>query len=544
MIGAALAWFEEHFEAVNALNVFPVPDGDTGTNMLLTMRSAYARVENDESTNVSHIAARLAEGALYGARGNSGTVVSQFMRGFASVLGDAESLDAALLISGFKAALKAGYATFQKPLEGTILTVAREMVDAASAATTTDLRLLLDQVLAQGRASVARTPDLLPILKQAGVVDSGGQGLVILFEGVVRFLNSVSGLESEPYTKIVHPTAISRAALHDAYALSAENDDDGFGYDVQYLIRGHALDVDAIREAIQNMGHSAIVVGDAAAVKVHVHVPDPAVPLDYGKSWGVVEDVVVEDMQAQSAQYFAMRTLKTAAGQHLTIQAVAPGEIAVIAVAPGDGLKHVFYALGAAAVVDGGPTMNPSAGELLDAIERVNAERVILLPNNPNVILAAQQAAQLFSRGNAVILPTRSVPQGIAAMSDYVRTGNLTAVREAMQGSAARVVSGEITTATRDVRFEGVDIHSGQCIGLINDRPAVAGTDVTTVTRDLITKMLDSDEAYDLLTLYYGDLVALEDAEALVEALRMEYDIEIEFVDGGQSLYHYLISLE
>lgn len=549
LIRAGAAWLEKHHEAVNQLNVFPVPDGDTGTNMLLTIRAAYHAIANDDSASVGAVVDRLAYGALHGSRGNSGTVLSQFFRGFADALRSTASLDAKGLSAAFRAAVQAGYRTFQKPVEGTILTVAREIADEVetTAHKVKDLRLILKRAVARGKRAVARTPEKLPILKQAGVVDSGGQGLVMILEGMLRYLYGMTLDEPLPTTGPVH---ISARALDAAFALAEEHGEDGFGYDVQYVIRGQRLDVDAIRETISLMGNSPIVLGDSTMVKVHVHVPDPGVAIRYGRSLGTLEDVVIEDMQAQADEYRALRVGPTlldptpealaAAGQF------ADQRIAVVAIAPGDGLRRLFHDQNAAGVVSGGQTMNPSTGELLEAIVRLDAPQVILLPNNPNIILTAQQAAALAAAHNGKqvhVIPTRTIPQGVSAMLGYLPDGDPAQVIAHMRESMASVRTGEITTATRSLEMDGIRVQAGQLIGLIDDTLAVAGDDVEMVLRALLERMIDAD--HEMVTLYYGQPVAEAEAAELGERLRDAHpDLSIELIWGGQPHYHFFIGVE
>ncbi|MCE7948755.1 MAG: DAK2 domain-containing protein [Chloroflexi bacterium CFX4] len=532
LMAAALFWLEQHVEQVNALNVFPVPDGDTGTNMLLTLRAAYAAAAHETSTEIGVVAAKLAYGALHGSRGNSGTVLSQLLNGIAGALRGKTHLDAALLAQAFAAATQAAYATFPKPVEGTILTVARAISEAVAkaAAQTADLKQLFLDGLASGRDALARTPQLLPILAQAGVVDSGGQGLIVILEGMARLFDDQIGT----LPTLIAPTSLNTEALDAAFALSDEYDDDGFGYDVQYILYGENLDVDAIRAAISAMGNSPIVVGTPEAVKVHVHVPDPQVPLAYGESVGTLSDVVVENMEEQSGQY---RTARLGNSR-------SP-EIAVISVVYGEGMGQIFRDLGAR-LLPGGQTMNPSVGEFLDAMRATNAQRVILLPNNPNVILTAQQAAQLAETEIgclAAIIPTRTLPQGIAAMIAWQADGEFEQVRENMQHFATQVRTVEVTTATRDASLNGVQVQTGQIIGLLEDQIIAAGGEATEVVEAALRHA--AADAHEVITLYHGAHITDDEAEALAESVRLRYpDQEVAVLWGGQPYYHYIIGIE
>lgn len=533
-ITAAFLWFERHAEAVNRLNVFPVPDGDTGTNMLLTLQAALGAIAHLESAHAGEVAVRLAYGALHGSRGNSGTALSQLFNGFAESVRHAAQIDAQLLSHAFQNAVRAAYDTFVKPMEGTILTVARGIAEAAerAAAQSSDLRVMLTECLNQGRDVLNHTPEMLPILKQAGVVDSGGMGLVVLFEGVARLLNGHSGDVSDV---IVIPESLDLAALDAAFALSDEADEDGFGYDVQYIITGKNLDVDRIRAEITALGHSPIVIGTAEAVKVHVHVPDPQLALSYGEQQGALSDIVVENMQEQSGEY---RTLRAA-------EADRASHVAVISVSFGDGLTRVFREFGAH-VIPGGQTMNPSVGEFLAAIKATRAARAVLLPNNPNVILSARQAAMLAQTElncEVQVIPTRTIPQGISAMVAWSEDGDFERIVADMIESSTAVHTGEITIATRDVTINGVHAEAGRFIGLIDDQLAVNGAVLDEVVLSLLEGM--QADQYEVISLYYGAEITAQVAEDVAEMLRVRYpDQTVEMLWGGQPYYHFIIGIE
>ncbi|MCC7446465.1 MAG: DAK2 domain-containing protein [Anaerolineae bacterium] len=541
LAAAGLAWLEQHYESVNQLNVFPVPDGDTGTNMLLTMRAAYREIANLETRDASVVADKLAYGAVMGSRGNSGTILSQLLRGFAQAAADKRTIGAVVMALGFREAVKMAYKAVQSPVEGTILTVAREAAEEVEIAIkeTNDLTAILDRAVTRANAAVSRTPDMLPILKKAGVVDSGGKGLAIILEGMLRHargevLNAAMLDRTEPMT------------LHEVLQAS---DSRGYGYDVQYILRGKNLDLDAVRAAIGSMGDSMVVVGDSSLIKVHIHVHDPGIPISYGANLGVISDVVVENMQEQSQDYIARRAgesePETAPDERPVT--VNEGDIAVVAVVPGDGLRRVFRDLGAAFIVSGGQTMNPSTEELFNAVQSLNTDKVIILPNNKNVILSAEQAAALIRAEspncNVTVIPTRTVPQGIAAILALSPTGDLDSVVEAMQEARQNVITGEVTTATRSVELDGVNVEAGQVIGLIDSKLAVSGSDLAGLVHDLLDKMGIRDR--ELVTLYYGENVTQEQADALGETLRQAYpEQEFDVIRGGQPHYQYLVSAE
>jgi DAK2 domain fusion protein YloV len=548
LAAASLAWLEQNYESVNQLNVFPVPDGDTGTNMLLTMRAAYREIAANDSPDAALIADKLAFGAIMGSRGNSGTILSQLLRGFAHSIAGHLEFDAELMAGGFREAARMAYKAVQTPVEGTILTVAREVAEEVETVVqqSGDLRFLLERAVERAKLSVARTPDLLPILKKAGVVDSGGQGLALILEGMHRYM------QGDPLTVTNSQPAESAesAALREVLRASDER---GYGYDVQYVLRGSGLDLDSVRNDIGNMGDSMVVVGDSSLIKVHIHVHDPGVPLSYGAKLGVLTDIVVENMQEQSEGYIAMREGDESESKpgEPTVEELEPlipiheGDIAVVAVSPGNGLRRVFRDLGAAYVVSGGQTMNPSTEELLNAVQRLNTDKVILLPNNKNVILAAEQAAKLAAGAGkqVIVIPTRTIPQGITSMLSYSANGDFENVVASMQDAINNVVTGEVTTATRSVELDGLHVESGQVIGLVDGKLAVAGHDLPTVVRDLLEQM--GAQHREVITLYYGDNVTQSQAKALADELQRAYpDQEFDVIQGGQPHYHFILSAE
>jgi hypothetical protein len=528
LIRAGLAWLRHHQEAINVLNVFPVPDGDTGTNMVLTMQSAWDEVAESPETNVGKVAHLVAHGALMGARGNSGVILSQIWRGMARVLDGKEVFTAADLAAAAQEGARTAYKGVIRPVEGTILTVAREVAEEAAqaAAQTEDLTVVLERMVHQARDAVARTPNLLPVLAEAGVVDAGGQGLYVILEGMLRYLQGESVAEDLRLTRAVD--------LSIAAPVPAE---EGYGYDVQFIIVGQELDVSAIRQDIDAMGECTLVVGDPSTVKVHVHVPDPGVPLSYAVKLGSLRDVVVEDMQAQYQEFITGREQPPVAPPPMSTT-----EIGVVAVAAGEGLARVFTSLGAAAVVHGGQTMNPSTEEILRAVESVPNNRVIILPNNKNIILAAEQARDL-SEKRVVVVPTRTIPQGVAALLALNYQADLEENAEGMAQAAQEVETGEVTTATRDATLNGVTVRRGQVIGIHNGQLVVGRETVEETVEALLERM--GVEELEIVTLYYGADVFQEEAESLAANLQERYpEQEFEVVEGGQPHYFYIISAE
>jgi len=491
------------------------------------MQSAWAEIQDSPDHNVGKVAHQMAHGALMGARGNSGVILSQIWRGFARSLDGKDVYHARDLAAACREAATTAYKGVVKPVEGTILTVARAVSDAAtrSAEETDDLVRVLEHMVFAAHEAVVLTPSLLPVLAEAGVVDAGGQGLFVILEGMLRHMRG------EPIAEDVE--------LAEGVGLIATQLDPGeagYGYDVQFLVIGQELDVDAIRETITEMGECPLVVGDPVTVKVHVHVPDPGVPISFGASLGSLRDVVVEDMQAQYQDFIVERDLAKSTVPQPSRQ------IGVVSVVLGDGLARVFQSLGVGAIVHGGQTMNPSTQDLLEAIERLPAEQVILLPNNSNVILAAEQARALSEKPAAVI-PSRSLPEGIAALLAINYQADFEDNVAAMTSAMEDIETGEVTTATRSATINGVEVADGQIIGLHNGELKVTGHTVEEVVQALLQKM-DSDQR-EIITLYYGELVGEDEAEALAALLQQNWpDQEIEVVAGGQPHYHYILSAE
>lgn len=524
-------WLGRHYERVNQLNVFPVPDGDTGTNMLLTMTNACKEVANFDSPSAAQMTKRIAHGAVMGSRGNSGVITSQIWAGFAAGLGDADSFDVPTAIAAFQLARDRAYQGVQSPVEGTILTIIREMAEEAEQlAESTNLIELLERVVARGWEAVSRTPQMLPVLQEAGVVDSGGTGLCYILEGMLKYLQG----------EVIEIAEIINAEAHDSELperdLSALANEQ-YNYDVQFVIRGQNLDVLRIRREIEAMGDSGVIVGDETLVKVHIHVDNPAVPIDYGVRLGTLLDVVIENMQAQYEDLLAQDQ-----GQKLKLKAVAPDEIAVVAVAAGAGQARVLADLGVAAIIEGGQTNNPSIGEILEAVRATHAGRVIVLPNNKNIILAAEQAINQSEGEQITVVPTRTFPQGVAAMLSYQAAGDLTEITAAMTESSREVVTGEVTVAVRSVEIDGVAVQEGQVIGLIDGKLRLAGSDIFEVIEGIL-ETLDLDD-YELVTLYFGADISPADAATLASDLGGRFGIEIETVYGGQPHYPYLLSIE
>lgn len=537
LMAAGLAWLEHNVEQVNQMNVFPVPDGDTGTNMLLTMRKAYHEIAPLDEAHVGIVSDAIARGALMGARGNSGVILSQILRGFAKRLQGLDVFDADVFAEACDSAVDFAYKAVIDPVEGTILTVTRETRDAVvdAAKNGIELRQVLDIAINAAHTSLKKTPDLLPILHEAGVVDSGGLGLTFILEGMRRML------EGEEVNIEGAKDRLGVNGQHWQEALVPE-DEEGYGYDVQFLMRGTNMDVDDIRHKIDDMGWSTLVVGDENLIKVHVHVHDPGQPLSYAIGLGVdIDDVVVENMQLQYHGYVENRVARETNPQKQV------DGVAVITVASGEGLSYLMQNdLNAAHVIFGGQTMNPSTEDFLSVIDSLPNDEIVLLPNNKNIIMAAEQAATLCHEKKVKVIPSRTILQGISALFAYTdarNEGDFDGVVEAMQEALSDIRSIEITTATRDVELDGIAVKEGQTIGLLDGKLSAASNDMTEVLIKLLQKAHAED--YELVTLYYGSEVSDADASALVEELQESFaDLEFEVINGGQPLYPYIISLE
>ena len=555
LVRAGLFWLEKHQRIVNELNVFPVPDGDTGTNMLLTMRSAWRAIQDNEETDVSAVSKVFARGALMGARGNSGVILSQIWRGIGRTLENSAEFDAFTFGQALKTASDTAYGGVMKPVEGTILTVVRECAEEAvdAAQKSDDIRFVLRRALTRARQSLEKTPDLLPILKQAGVVDSGGQGLVYILEGMYRWMTGdMDESELDSGAAGDGSAAGGGHAPAQAFVVPDGNIDDH--YDVQFILMGEGFDVDEVRNTIDAMGDSTVVVGDDTTIKVHVHVDDPGVPISYGVSLGEITDVVIENMQMQMDDII-MRggVLEDASAAPIGVAAqaaknktvtVEAGQVAVVTVAPGAGLEHIFTNLGAAAVVDGGQTNNPSTEEIFAALDKLPTDKIILLPNNKNIILACEAARDLSENKEVVVVPTRTVPQGTSAMLALNPDGDLHAVSAEMAALADEVVTGQVTIATRTVELDGVSVAEGNVIGLIDGKLRTAGDSIARVLIAVLGK-IDDIEDREIITLYYGADTTVDEAAAVAEDIEEHFpDLEVEVQNGGQAHYFYIFGVE
>ena len=526
---------------VDALNVFPVPDGDTGTNMSLTMMSAIKEINQLSSTSMAEFADKLAKGALRGARGNSGVILSQILKGFSNVIAGCEEVDARNFAKGLREGAQLAYNAVSKPKEGTILTVVRGMAEEAMdvAKRTNSIEKLLNAVLAKGEETLAKTPDMLDVLKRAGVVDSGGFGLITLFKGIIMgYLDQeVTGAEEYALSETAKPQASDSDFPDDSemfvdYESLGELD---FGYCTEFFIinikkRTTVTDIDKLRDYLNEIGNSVICIGDLSMVKVHVHTNNPGKALSKALTLGELDKIKIENMMEQNRQLRAKYEAERK-------------PIGLLAVCSGEGFSAIFKDLLVDQVIEGGQTMNPSAEDIASAARKINAENIIILPNNKNIILSAEQSRTLVQRRNIFVLPTKDIPQGITAVLNYSPDAPLKENLENMTAAFSNIDAGQVTYAVRDTVIGKRNIKKGNIIGIDKGDIVTCGKSVEKVTLDLIGGMMNPDK--EVVTLYYGSDVKEEDAEAFAEKVQATYpDVEVILHYGGQPLYYYVLSVE
>ena len=529
----SLSWLASNHEEVNRLNVFPVPDGDTGTNMLLTLQSAVEDLKESNAAEVSKIAKLASHGSLMGARGNSGVILSQIFRGFARAVEGKGSLTPAELAAAFDEAANAAYRAVNKPTEGTILTVAREAGRAAAtaaAAPDATVARVIAAAAAGARAAVQKTPGQLQILREAGVVDAGGFGLQLILEGMLKTVEETDAALPAP----AHAKPPSLPAAQIALDLP----EGGWGYCTEFLIEGSNLDTELIRDQIEALGNSVLVVGEPELVKVHVHTDDPTRVINLAGGYGKLLRLNVGDMSTQHR-----RILETEGNGVVAARApTRPNGVGVVAVVAGRGLVDIFRALGVDAIIEGGQTMNPSTQDMLTAIESVPYPEVILLPNNGNVVAAAKQVVGLTKK-TVHIVETHSVPQGVSAVVAFQGERGATENVRAMAAEAERVQTIEVTHAVRDTRSNGLRVKKGDVIGLINDRLEFAGGDYADVVKQALGKL--GPDAYELVTVYRGEQATDAEMSSLESEIRSSYPgLEVEVQLGGQQHYPFILSVE
>lgn len=533
LIEAGLTWLRTNQQTVNALNVFPVPDGDTGINMVLTMQAAYDEIARSPERNFGKMAHAVAHGALMGARGNSGVILSQLWRGFARGVDSYEILDGPKLVQAFAEARDTAYKGVVRPVEGTILTVAKDIAEAAKQALseTQDPIQILEKSIIAADISVEHTPELLAELKKAGVVDAGGKGLFFLLEGMQRYING------EPLdTAVTTVQPLSAMNLED----TLETIEPGQDFEVVVDFRPDApLNLEIFYGQLEKIGTS-IQVGEGDGIyRMHIHVPTDKryEPIDYTMSLGTITKVAIENLIDQ------MNTLEAKArNKQLKLPPVEPGQIAVVAVSPGAGLSSVFASLGVAGIVEGGQTMNPSTQDILEAFEDLPTDQVVILPNNKNIILAAKATAELTVKKVAVV-PSRTIPEGLAAILRLAPEGNFDDVVADMTEAIEDVQTGEITTAVRNAEIDGVKVKEGEIIAMLNRRLVYTSSSLENTCLGLLERANVAD--FELITLFYGADVTKHDAHHIADAIGEAYpNLEVEVQDGGQPHYHFILSIE
>ena len=530
MFAAGSNWLEKSVAEVNAINVFPVPDGDTGTNMLLTLRSVIEEADRAADSTASVMAKAMSHGALLGARGNSGVILSQIFRGMAKGFDGKDTFNGADWAKALALAAKTAREGLSNPVEGTILTVIKDASNVASQCADkdpNDLVAIIAAAVAEARESVSRTPNLLPALMEAGVVDAGGEGLYIMLDGALRFLKGE--LEDLQFKKPQMISANIQAAR--TINIVSSEEEEAYGYCTNFLLEGDNLEPEKIRRKLDGRGQSLVVAGDETAIRVHIHTYDPGSILAYATTLGTLHQIQIQNMDDQHVGFKEMQRQK-----------VLPADIAVVAVVFGEGMIRVYESLGAI-VVKGGQTMNPSVKEILAAVEAIDSQKVILLPNNKNIILTASQIQEL-SKKSIEVIPTRTLPQGITALLTFNYESPLEENIKAMSEAIKGVKSVEITTAARSTQVHGLKIKQGQAIGIIDDSDLVAaGDDVTQVLFESLEK--GGIESAELITLYYGSNLDPAQAEAVQNELKEKYPAkQIELVSGGQPHYFYIVSVE
>lgn len=536
-------------EWINELNVFPVPDGDTGTNMTMTIMSAAREVAAIKDPTMESLAKAISSGSLRGARGNSGVILSQLFRGFTKEIKNVETVNVTVLAKAFVRASETAYKAVMKPKEGTILTVAKGMADKAVelASQTEDIIEFADKVIEHGDYVLSQTPEMLPVLKQAGVVDSGGQGLMQVLKGV---LDGLKGKEVDLSVSSGEQSSSSKPAGSGALSENIDTAHIKFGYCTEFIINVEQAynekSEHEFKTYLESIGDSIVVVSDDDVVKVHVHTNDPGLAIQRALSYGSLSRMKIDNMREEHQERLIQNAEKVAAAQKITEdrKSTEPRKnYGFIAVSVGDGLGEIFRGIGADYLIEGGQTMNPSTEDMVNAIECVNADTIYILPNNKNIILAAEQAKYLVEDKNIIVVPSKTVPQGISALINFIPEQSPEENLETMIEEMGRVKTGQITYAVRNTVIDDMEIHEGDIMG-IGDRGMLAvGTSVDGVALDTLQQMLDEDS--ELATIYYGSDVKLEEAEALyVKAQEAFPEVEMELQEGGQPIYYYLISVE
>lgn len=541
---------------INELNVFPVPDGDTGTNMSLTILAAAKEVGAVEEPTMATICKAISNGSLRGARGNSGVILSQLFRGFTKAVSKADSLGKDEITAGFTRAVETAYKAVMKPKEGTILTVAKGMADKAEELVDEDMDVIefCEAIVAYGYEVLSKTPDMLPVLKEAGVVDSGGQGLMEVLQGIV---DALTGKVTE--IEVPVEAASMSSAVISAPKADISTADIKFGYCTEFIILLDKPltkeDEKGLKKFFLSIGDSLVLVADEEICKVHVHTNHPGQAFEKALTFGALSNMKIDNMRLEHQEKLIKDAENEAARQRqqeaeeekLTAQEAAKAqpakEAGFIAVSAGEGLTDIFKGLGVDYLIEGGQTMNPSTEDMLNAIDQVNAKNIFILPNNKNIILAAEQARDLTEDKKIVVLPTKTIPQGISAMIGYMPEASVDENAENMKDAYQDIASGQVTYAVRDTSIDGKEIHNGDIMGINDGGIAAVGKDLMETTIDLLSTMVDEDS--ELICLYYGADVSKQDADALSDEIEEKFpECEVEVNFGGQPIYYYMISVE
>ncbi|NMH72309.1 DAK2 domain-containing protein [Bacillus sp. RO2] len=532
-------------KTVDALNVFPVPDGDTGTNMNLSITSGAKEVKGNVSEHIGKVGSALAKGLLMGARGNSGVILSQLFRGFSKHIESKETITSKDFAQALEAGVQTAYKAVMKPVEGTILTVAKDAAKRAVAVAKNeeDIIVLMEETLKEANASLKRTPDLLPVLKEVGVVDSGGQGLVYIYEG---FLAELKGQSIEDIVPTTTMNELVNAEHHKSVHSAINTEDIEFGYCTEFMVKFEEEKVKAnpfteenFRNDLSQYGDSLLVIADEEIVKVHIHAEQPGDVLTYGQKYGSLINMKIENMREQHSNLLFEEDDYPAPKPEVNKKREKFG---IITVAMGEGIAELFKSIGAKAVIEGGQTMNPSTEDILKAIEEVNADNVIILPNNSNIIMAAKQAAEVADQ-NVAVVESKTVPQGMAAILAFNPTGELADNEATMKEALGSVKTGQITFAVRDTNIDGVEIQKDDFMGIADGKIVLTNKDKKSAAKELLTSMVDEDS--EILTVIYGEDVTEEDVEELVSELEESYpEVEVEVHNGKQPLYSFIFSIE
>ncbi len=537
---------EKNKDYINELNVFPVPDGDTGSNMSLTIMAAAKEVAALENPTIEELSKVMSNGSLRGARGNSGVILSQLLRGFCKEIKDKNKITVSVLADGFVRGVDTAYKAVMKPKEGTILTVAKGVAEKACemAEQKVSIEEFCKAAIEYGDEVLAKTPDMLPVLKEAGVVDSGGQGLMEFLKGAY---NAITGKETVDENIVAAvPKKSSNVSSEDI-----DTSDIKFGYCTEFIIlleKEYNMDTErSFKEYLTSIGDSLVVVSDDEIVKVHVHTNHPGLAFEKGLEYGQLTSMKIDNMREEHREKVIMEQDKELARQRekeaMQKNTEPKKPFGFVAVSAGQGLNQIFSDLGVDCVIEGGQTMNPSTEDVLEAVSKVNADTVFVMPNNKNIILAANQAAEIEKEKKVIVIPSKTIPQGISAMIGFEAEADISDNEASMKDAMAQVKSGQVTYAVRDTQIEGKEIKTGDYMGIDDGGIKSVGTDIITVVTELIKEM--SDEDSELLSVYYGSDVTKEDADKMREAIEKEFsDFEVEFYAGDQPVYYYIISVE